>query len=155
MNTNPSDSKLEEEIKNLTPDDIKDIEQEPGDVNDIVQEVPNKQQLDQLKQMIDSMPREKVMELLANLQQSNGFNPVNPNGNTYSSTNKQSMLKNRLKQKIRQKQMGRMPNSAKEHEKEKMMKKMQEQMKKSQPETPSTTGSSEPHQCEDGCTHTH
>lgn len=157
MDNRDNSDQLADEINQLTPDDIKEIEQEPGGINDIAQQIPDKEKLDQLRKMIDGMPREQMTQLLANLMQKDGVNAVNPNNNVYSSTSKNDMLKNRLKQKIKEKQIGRMSNTAKENEKEKYMKKMQDMQEKMKQSTPSTDQQPNPtvHQCGDGCTHEH
>ena len=90
----------------LTPEDIEEIEQEPGDVNDIPIDHVDKEKLDQLRSLIANLPRDQAMQLIENLAQGHA-NPVNPNNNTYSNTNKKEMLRYKLQQKIRQKQVGR------------------------------------------------
>lgn len=143
-----SKDKLAEEINQLSPEDLKEVAEEPGDINDIIQEIPNKEKLDQLKALLDGMPREKVTELLANLMQNNGVNPINPNDNTYTSSSKNDMLKYKLRQKINQQKANRMTHKAKELEKEKQDKIMQEKMKTNPSE-------SHEHACQNGCKHDH
>jgi len=104
----PTDPKDEPQ---LTPEDIKEIEQEPGDVSDIPIGQIDKEKLDQLRQLISTLPRDQAMQLIENLAKGHG-NPVNPNGNMYSGTNRKEMLRHRVQQKIRQKQVGRMSKTS-------------------------------------------
>lgn len=90
----------------LTPEDIKEIEQEPGDVTDIPIEQIDKDKLDQLRELVSKLPRDQAMQLIENLTKGH-VNPVNPNNNMYSTTSKKEMLKYKLQQKIRQKQFER------------------------------------------------
>jgi len=108
----------------LTPEDIKDIEQEPGDVTDIPIDHVEKEKLDQLRDLISKLPRDQAMQLIENLAKGH-TNPVNPNNNMYSNTNKKEMLRSRLQEKLRQKQVGRMSNTNKKALQHKYEEKMQ------------------------------
>ena len=113
----------------LTPEDIKDIEQEPGDVTDIPIDHIEKEKLDQLRELISKLPRDQAMQLIENLAKGHA-NPVNPNNNMYSNTNKKDMLRSRLQQKLRQKQVGRMGKAGKQalqHKYEERMKAFEQQ----------------------------
>jgi len=105
----------------ITQEDLKEISLEPGDVNDIEMQMPEKEKLDQLKNIIDGMPQEDLVKFLANLTNNGSVNPLNPNKNTYSSASTREMLEVRLKQKIKQKQNGRLSNSAKDEINKKML----------------------------------
>lgn len=129
---NIANNKLAEDLKSLTPDDLKEISEEPGDINDIMQQTPQPHNLQQFQKLLEAMPREQMTEFLANLTNGNGMNPVNPNNNTYSGISKDGMLKDKLKQKIRQKQVGRMGKGAKEYQKEKFIKEAEEKLKEHQ-----------------------
>jgi hypothetical protein len=84
-------------------------------------QMPEKEKLDQLKNIIDGMPQEDLVKFLANLTNNGSVNPLNPNKNTYSSASTREMLEVRLKQKIKQKQNGRLSNSAKDEINKKML----------------------------------
>lgn len=108
----------------LTPEDIKDIEQEPGDVTDIPIDYNERDKLDQLRELISKLPRDQAMNLIENLTKGHS-NPVNPNNNMYSNTNKKEMLRTRLQQKLKQKQTERMTKTGKQA----MQNKYEEKMK--------------------------
>jgi|LakMenE01Jun11ns_1017448.scaffolds.fasta_scaffold9175424_2 hypothetical protein len=84
-----------------------------GNIDDINQQIPDKKTLDDLKKMIDSMPREQVTQLLSNLAK-NGKNAINPNNNSFSAVDKKEMLQMKLKQKRNQYKMQRMTKNAKD-----------------------------------------
>ena len=88
----------------LLREDINEIEQEPGDVSDIPIDQIDKEKLDQLRQLISSLPRDQAMQLIENLAKGHA-NPVNPNNNVYSNTSKKEMLKYKLQQKLKDKQV--------------------------------------------------
>lgn len=152
-------TKQEEQIQ-LTPEDVKEIEQEPGDVNDIPIDPASKEQLDKLRHLISSLPRDQAMQLIENLAKGNN-NPVNPNNNMYSTTNKRDMLKYKLQQKLKQKQVGRMSKSGKQEMQRKYEEKMKEQMEKSQaqqqpkPDEASEISVNGDHCHDENCQHDH
>ena len=116
----------------ITQDDINQLKQEAENELHQIKEVsdpnlppvPDKEKLDALKKMIDSMPQEQVSQLLANLAGQNG-NIINPQNKSYSTASSNEILRNKLKQKMQQKKYGRMTNFARETEKQKYMEKMQ------------------------------
>ena len=117
----------------ITQDDIDQLKQEAENELHQIKEVsdptlppvPDKEKLDQLKKMIDSMPQEQVSQLLSSLAGQNG-NIINPQNKSYSTASSNEILRNKLKQKMQQKKYGRMTNFARETEKQKYMEKMQQ-----------------------------
>ena len=104
----------EEEFEKQIVEDIKNI----GDVSDITQEIPDQEKLDELKKLIDTMPREQIVQLMESLA-SNGKNAINPNKNSFSSVSKREMLQIKMRQKKDQYKYSRMTKQAKETEKKK------------------------------------
>lgn len=80
-----------------------------GDV-EIPQAFSDKEQLDNLRKIINQMPREKVMDLLSNLAR--GDNSINPNENTFATTTEKDIRQRSLKHKIQQKRFDRMPKKS-------------------------------------------
>lgn len=129
MNTEPENKPqiVREDTKDepqLTPEDIIEIQQEPGDVTDIPIDSIEKEKLDQLRELLSKLPRDQAMQLIENLAKGH-TNPVNPNNNMYSTTNKKEMLRHKLQQKLRQKQVGRMNKAGKQG----LQRKYEEKMK--------------------------
>lgn len=125
----------------LTEEDLVDVHKEPGDILDVPDPLATGEQLDKLKEMIDNMPREKMIELLGNLM-GDGGNPVNPNKNIYSSSSKEDMIRNRFHQKLYEKQMTIKPQHIREHkQKQRYEEYMTSSSSASSTDTPSSSDS--------------
>lgn len=94
--------------ENTIYDEINKEIDEIGDI-DISQAVPNEEILAALRKMIDGLPEEKRMELLANLQKGNN---INPNDNAFSSTSIKKMRDEKLKRKIQKARRARTTKDA-------------------------------------------
>ena len=100
---------LEEEFEKEIVEDVKNI----GDVSDISQEVPSVEKLNELKKLLDTMPREQIKQLMDSLS-SGGKTAINPNGNSFSSVSQREMLQIKMKQKRDQYNYSRMTKHARE-----------------------------------------
>ena len=136
----------------LTQEDINDIKKEPGDVNDITQQMPTEDQQNQLRKLLAALPQEQAMQFLANLQkqQHDTGNHINPNNNIFSNSSKKEMMRSRLRQKIDQKKFSRMTKTAQTEKQEKVKQKHEELMKKH--EELQKKHEETAHKCGDGCT---
>ena len=101
----------EEELITQANDELQNI----GDINDIVQPIPEIEKLNELKKLIDTLPREQVAQLMEVLANENK-NSINPNGTSYSSISPREMLQIKLKQKKDQFRHSRMTQGAKKIE---------------------------------------
>jgi hypothetical protein len=115
-------NEIEEELEKQAKEDIKNI----GDVNDILQPIPDLEKLSELKKMIDTMPREQIAELMASLS-NNSKQIINPNENSYSSVSEREMLQIKMKQKKEQFRYARTSKKIKELEQAKQQQQQQEQ----------------------------
>lgn len=122
-------------------DDILNI----GDVEDIGQEMPNMDQLNKLREMLDKMPQEQVMSLLSNFAK--GQNTINPNNNKFSAISENNIKQQTLRQKLQQAKFNRMSKGSQKNMQQKYTEKM-EKMKASHENDQS-------HSCGDNCNHTH
>ena len=84
---------------------------EPGDINDIAQEIPNKEKLDKLKTVVDSLSGEDTIRLLENFVTTNDGKNINPNNNKFSSASKKEMQRRKYKQILEQKYNESVKNS--------------------------------------------
>ena len=107
-------------LHDITAEDISEIEKEPGDVSDIIQDIPEKEKLDQLKKLIDSLPQEDIIKLLSQLGEVDTVNPINPNENKFSTTTQKEMRRRKYKIMLERKRQERMTVSAKKKMQEKM-----------------------------------
>jgi len=108
-----------EEIVQEIDQDIKDI----GDVTDIQQPMPNPEQLEQLRKLLESLPREQSAKLLASLI--SGNNKMNPNNNSFSGVTEEEIRKHRFKQRLEQKKQARMTKGAQKVVQQKHITKME------------------------------
>ena len=115
-NDNDNENDNDNDCSLLTREDIDDIQKEPGDVADILEKTPPNDKLRDLKKYIDSLPREELMSLLANITKPGAPNLLNPNENKFSSISKKNMLQYKLKLKIKQKKFDRLPQKIKDKE---------------------------------------
>lgn len=133
--------KTENDELQITPEDISNMKQEAEkeiqEVGDIdisnLPSIPDPEKLEQLKKMIDAMPREQVTQLLANLARRNEVasgNILNPEDKSYSTASSQEILRAKMRNKLNQKRHARLTKSAKKTEQEKYMEKFQELQKK-------------------------
>lgn len=106
-------------IQDITKEDIAEIEKEPGDINDIAQEIPEKEKLDKLKNLIDTMSREDISQLLSELGNVNDGNPINPNGNKFSTSSQKEMRRRKYKMMLEMKKKQRLTSFAKKKLEEK------------------------------------
>ena len=113
-------------IQDITADDITEIEKEPGDISDIIQDIPDKEKLDKLKSMIDSMPRNDIIQLLSQLGDVNDMNTINPNENKFSTITQKEMRRRKYKMMIDRKKQERLPIYAKKKMQENIDKKSQD-----------------------------
>lgn len=125
--------------ENLHPINMEDVENAKKEAESEISQIgelptsnlpsiPDKEKLDQLKKMIDSLPPDRRAQLLANLASANG-NVLNPNNNSYSTVSGEDVLKQKLKRKLQEKKYGRVSSQVKNHEKQKYITKMQEYQK--------------------------
>ena len=121
------------DIANMKQEAEKEI-QEVGDIDmSNLPPIPDPEKMEQLKKMIDAMPRDQVTQLLANLarhNESSSGNILNPEDKSYSTASSQEILRAKMRNKLNQKRHERMTKSAKKTEQEKYMEKMQELKKK-------------------------
>ena len=113
----------EEELEKEVHDEIKNL----GDVNDIKQQIPEVEKLNELKKMIDGMSREEVAQILASLA-NDSQNAINPNKNSFSSVSQREMVQMKMRRKKEEFKYSRMTKGAKAVEKQKYEEK-QEQKK--------------------------
>ena len=90
------------EISEELNQDIKNI----GDVSDIQQPLPNLEQFEQLKKLLDTLPREQSVNLLANLIGNN--NKMNPNNNSFSGVSEDEIRRHKFRQRLEQKKHARL-----------------------------------------------
>ena len=115
-----------DEFKDVHPEDVAEIIEEInqeinsiGNVTDIDQQIPLKEDLMKLKEMIDKMPEDQAAEFLSKII--NG-DKINPNNNSYSAIKQEEIRKQKLKQKIEQKKIQRMSKFGQNSLKEKWQK---------------------------------
>lgn len=108
-NTDNTDNLSTEEIKKICEEvneDIKNI----GEINDIEHGIPDTEQLNNLREMIDKLPRDKVIDLLNNLPK--GRDNINPNGNAFATVKEKDLKQQALKQRLQQAKFNRMPKKS-------------------------------------------
>jgi len=142
------------EVEQVWTNEMKELEKEPDDINDIAQTIPDKIKLDQLKKLIETLPKEQVKELLTNLATHEGPNLINPNQNIYSSSSKKEMIRHRLQNKIKQKQFGRQNKQSQTQIRNKFTSKM-EALKQAQEKLKEQQGHSHEHVHSEHCGHSH
>ena len=126
------------DCEEITKEDIenadKEVREEMKEIGDIdtsnMPNMPDPERLEQLKKILDSMPREQVAQLLANLGRQNGQNILNPNNNSFSTASSQDVLRAKMKQKLNQKRSQRLTKQAKNTQQQRYVEKLQEMQKK-------------------------
>jgi hypothetical protein len=89
---------------NLTQEEIKEIEKEPGEIESIEYQIPNMETLTKLKGIIDTEQREKLIELLCDLSNYKEQSIINPRCMQYSTVTKHEMFQRRYHEIIKRKQ---------------------------------------------------
>lgn len=79
----------------LSSDELKQLNQEPGDVTDILQEIPDKETLDNLKNFIETQSPETITLLLKNISTSHNVNTINPLNNKFSTISAKELQRRR------------------------------------------------------------
>jgi len=87
----------------LTQEEIHQLNQEPGDIIDILQEIPDGETLDNLKKLIDTHSAETISTLLKNITTHHEVNTINPHNNKFSTVSKNELYRRRYKQLLLQK----------------------------------------------------
>lgn len=136
MNFEPTVEEIVE-IGQTVDQEMKNI----GDINDITQPLPNPDQLEQLKKLLDTLPREHTAQLFANLI--NGNNKMNPNNNSFSGISEDEIRKYKFRQGLKQKQQARMSKNGRQAAQAKYTKKMEEKQKTENTEKIETTEKTE------------
>jgi len=100
--------------------------EEPGDVNDIKQQIPSISNLNDLKELLKNVPTEQLNQLLKDFSKEN---KINPDESYFSTISKENITKARLRNKIKQMKNSRTSRVAIKSKDEKMAEKMKEKMK--------------------------
>lgn len=99
----------------LSEEDVNEIKKIPEDINDIQKIELSDDNLNKLKDLIESASRENVMDLLSDLSK---CQDINPNKNVFSSSSKKEILQYKLKKKINELQKKKMELYENENENE-------------------------------------
>jgi hypothetical protein len=98
----------------MSEEDINEIKTPLPDINTIQADKIEEDGLNKLKKIIDSTPRNNLLNILTELSQ--GYN-INQNNISFSTVTKKEILKHRIKKKIREIHQKRVELQKKEEEK--------------------------------------